>query len=105
MKTLAAWIKANPGVNALAFERNADKCFGFGACEEVCGFCLASHYFDGEAPILCKFCRAPLRETHVISNLPEIANRVHSLEHFLGASTQRHPQLPFIIFRNPAGKP
>jgi hypothetical protein len=35
MKTLAAWIKANPGVNVLMFERNFQKSFGFGRFEEV----------------------------------------------------------------------
>jgi len=38
MKTLASWIKANPGVNALMFERNYAKSFGFGKFEELCGF-------------------------------------------------------------------
>jgi hypothetical protein len=78
MKTLHAWIKTHPGVSVLAFERNSDKSFGFGEREEVCGFCLASHYFDGEPPEFCKFCRAPLRETHMISDLPEITNRVYN---------------------------
>ena len=67
MQTLGAWKAAHPGVNVLAFEANSDRTFGFGHNEEVCGFCLASHYFEDEPPRLCNFCRAPLRETHVIS--------------------------------------
>jgi hypothetical protein len=78
MRTLGAWKAAHPSVNVLAFEANPDKAFGFGSNEEVCGFCLASHYFDDHAPVLCKFCRAPLRETHVISNFPEIENRLYT---------------------------
>ena len=39
MNSLAAWIRADSGVNVLAFERNCRKSFGFGQFEEVCGFC------------------------------------------------------------------
>jgi len=55
MNTVGVWIKGHPGVNALSFERNSDKSFGFGEWEEVCGFCLASHYFEGEPSEFCKF--------------------------------------------------
>jgi len=44
-KTLYQWKQAHPHVNVLAFEANYDKESGFGELEEVCGFCLASHYF------------------------------------------------------------
>ena len=54
MTTLARWIKEHPGVNALDFERNYRKSFNFGRFEELCGFCLASHYFEGEPPIRCR---------------------------------------------------
>ena len=77
MRTLQSRINANPGINVLAFERNASKSYGFGEGEEVCGFCLASHYFDEEPPEFCKFCRAPLRKTHAISDLPSIRDRVY----------------------------
>jgi len=101
MKTLAAWIKAHPGVNVLAFERNHAKSFGFGAWEEVCGFCLASHYFDGEPPKLCKYCRAPLRESHLISDLPELLNRVYRLGGTSTFSPDSPGRWPFIVWRNP----
>jgi hypothetical protein len=38
MRTVAAWIKAHPGVNVLAFDRNSGKGYCFGEPEE---FCLA----------------------------------------------------------------
>jgi hypothetical protein len=97
VRTLSAWKAAHPGVNILAFEANSDKAFGFGHNEEVCGFCLASHYFEDQAPIVCKFCRAQLRETHVISELPEIVNRIYTqplLQPRSGASPR---PLPFIV--------
>jgi hypothetical protein len=37
MRTLAAWIQANPGINALAFEPNYAKSLGVGRLEEACG--------------------------------------------------------------------
>jgi hypothetical protein len=79
MKTVAEWLKKYPGVNILAFERNASKSSGFGTSEEVCGFCLASHYFDGTQPERCKFCRAPLRKSHVISETREITGRTFTV--------------------------
>jgi len=101
MKTLHAWIKAHPGVNVLAFERNYDKSFGFGEREDVCGFCLASHYFDAEPPESCKFCRAPLRETNVISDLPEIGDRIYNFGGPLSAPSWVRRKLPFIVRKNP----
>jgi hypothetical protein len=97
MKTVAEWLKRHPGVNVLAFERHCDKSFGFGAWEEVCGFCLASHYFDGGPPEFCKFCRAPLRETHVSSDLPEITSRTYRLDWLLEELKQPEQKLPFIV--------
>jgi hypothetical protein len=97
MRTLQAWINAHPGVNVLAFERNSNKSFGFGSEEEVCGFCLASHYFDGEPPEKCKFCRSPLQETRVISDLPEIKNRIYKIEWFAPAVTLSGQKLLFIV--------
>jgi len=105
MKTLAAWIKANPGVNALAFERNADKSFGFGRSEEVCGFCLASHYFDGEPPERCKFCRALLRESHVVANFPEITSRAYSFTSLSDAPAQHTPKSLFLVPQGPKQGP
>ena len=103
MKTLAAWIKANPGVNVLAFERNHTKSFGFGELEEVCGFCLASHYFDCEPPERCKFCRALFRESHLISDLPELLNRVYKLGE-LGLRPPEPPKKrPFVVWRRRGG--
>jgi hypothetical protein len=101
MKTLAAWINAHPGINVLAFERNHHKSFGFGEYEEVCGFCLGSHYFEEEPPEFCRFCRAPLQDTHAISNLPEITNRLYNLGSFLGASSEPKRNLPFIVRQVP----
>lgn len=101
MNTVAEWLKQHPGVNVLAFERHSDKSFGFGTWEEVCGFCLASHYFDRQAPELCKFCRAPLRETHVISDLPEVTNRIYQFSWLLGEPAQPKQKLPFIVRRTP----
>ncbi len=75
MKTLAEWITAHPNVIASMFEKNYDKQSGSGKFEEVCGFCLSSHYFRNKPPLVCRFCRAPIRETRSISNLPEILNQ------------------------------
>jgi hypothetical protein len=77
MRTVTAWKTAHPNVNILAFEANFDKAFGLGRFEEVCGFCLASHYFNEGPPIVCHFCRAPLREASLISDFPEIVNRIY----------------------------
>ncbi|GEM_PF-5790785 len=79
-RTLLEWKQQHPHVNVLAFECNHDKAFGFGDFEEVCGFCLASHYFEKEPPECCRFCRAPIRDARIISDLPEIVNRVYSLK-------------------------
>jgi len=105
MNTLAAWIKEHPGVNVLVFERKYGKSFGFGRFEEVCGFCLASHFFDREPPVTCRFCRAPLQETHVISNLPEVTNRVYRVGQFFDVSIQPMPKRPFLLRRDPDRKP
>lgn len=77
--SLQEWIAAHPGINALAFEANHEKSFGFGSFEEVCGFCLASHYFDDEPPTRCTFCRSPFEEARAISDLSQIKNRVYSV--------------------------
>ena len=97
MNTLTAWIKDHPGVNVLVFEANYDKSFGFGQFEEVCGFCLASHYFENDPPKNCKFCRAPIRETDIISDLPDIRSRVYRLgsPHLQPATIAR--KLPFVV--------
>ncbi len=97
MNTVAAWLKAHPGVNVLAFERNSDKSFGFGEWEEVCGFCLASHFFEERPPTNCKFCRASLRDTHAISDLPEIINRTYDFGSFVVGSRPPEHKLPFIV--------
>jgi len=77
MNTVSEWVKAHSGVRIAAFERNWNKSFGFGTWEDVCGFCLASHYFNERPPKHCRFCQAPLRETHVISDLPEVTKRIY----------------------------
>jgi len=105
MKTLQSWIDAHSGVNVLTFERNSDKSFGFGSSEEVCGFCLASHYFDPEPPEFCKFCRAPLRETHVISDLPGIRSKIYNCGRPLSTIIETKRELPFILQKNPKEKP
>ena len=99
MNTVAAWIKEHPGVNALAFEANSDKSFGFGEREEVCGFCLASHYFEDKLTDSCKFCRAPLRDTHVISDLPEVTSRVYDFSWLVVVPREPDRKLPFIVFK------
>jgi hypothetical protein len=104
MKTLTAWIKAHPGIDVLAFERNHHKSFGFGEHEEVCGFCLASHYFDLEPPEFCKFCRAPIQNTFAISDLPEIVTRIYNFSHLFGTASAAQRKLPFIVRRNSANK-
>lgn len=104
MRTLQRWISEHPHLNVLAFEGNYDKEFGFGTLEEVCGFCLASHYFDGEAPKICHFCRAPIRETHTISDLPEITSRKYIVA--VSALATNHSSQPslFIVKRKPKEK-
>jgi hypothetical protein len=97
VNTVAAWIKEHPGVNVLAFERNSDKSIGFGKREEVCGYCLASHYFEGKPPSCCRFCRAPLRETHLISDFSEIVNRIYTLPLFHPAVKPAQRKLLFIV--------
>jgi len=104
VKTLRKWIEAHPGIDVLAFERNHHKSFGFGEQEEVCGFCLASHYFEGEPPKVCRFCRAPLGDTHVISDLLEIATRVYNLNWFSIIPSEVQHNLPFIVRTNPGKK-
>jgi hypothetical protein len=101
MRTLNAWIKAHPGVNVLAFERNSGKSFGFGEWEEVCGFCLASLYFDGVPPESCKFCRAPLRDAYVISDLPDIRSRVYESAWF-SIPPKEKPRL-FVVLKRGFG--
>jgi hypothetical protein len=95
MITLQAWINAHPGVNVLAFERNSGKSFGLGKWEEVCGFCLASHHFDDRPPKICKFCRAPLREAHAISELPETTGRIYNFTRLVPVAVDRG--LPFVV--------
>ena len=90
-KTLHAWKQAHPHVNVLAFERNHDKIFGFGDLEEVCGFCLASLYFDEEPPESCPFCRAPIREAPIISDSAADPKREIYLGLSGGFKTSRNP--------------
>jgi hypothetical protein len=78
-KTLFQWKQEHAHVNVLAFEANCHKESGFGELEEVCGFCLASHYFERIPPKVCRFCRAPIREARSISGLPEVVNQVWTL--------------------------
>jgi len=99
MRTFAVWIKANPGVNALMLERNYAKSFGFGRFEEVCGFCLASHYFDGEPPERCSFCRALFREALLISGLAEVLSRVYRIGGSLPIASEPPRKQPFIVWR------
>ena len=75
MRPLSKWIKAHPRVIASMFEKNYRKQTGSGRYEDLCGFCLASHLFRGKPPILCNFCKAPIRETRSISDLPEVLNQ------------------------------
>ena len=75
-KTLSQRKQAHPRVNVLAFQANYNKSFGFGNNEVVCGYCLASHYFDEREPEFCAFCRAPIRRTQTIADLPEVVNEV-----------------------------
>jgi hypothetical protein len=103
MNTLQAWIKAHPGINVLAFEANYSKSFGFGSTEIVCGFCLASHYFEEEEPEICRFCRAPIRETAVISDLPEIVHRKYVLSAHPTPANAR-PRLT-VVSRKPPHTP
>ncbi|MGH9787893.1 MAG: hypothetical protein ACRD4U_04215 [Candidatus Acidiferrales bacterium] len=77
--TVQEWVAAHSGINALTFEANYDKSFGFGSFEEVCGFCLASHYFDGEPPKFCTFCRAPFEEARAISDLAQVKFQRYSI--------------------------
>ena len=100
MRTLNAWLKAHPHVNVLAFERNYAQQRGFGAEEEVCGFCLASHFFDGEPPKLCSFCRAPIRDTHAISDLPEILARRYDMAPLPARREMVRPLL-FVVSKDP----
>ena len=104
MRTFQKWISEHPHINVLVFEKNYDKEFGFGALEEVCGFCLASHFFDDEPPKICHFCRAPIRETHTISDLPEITSRKYVIA--VSTSATNHASRPslFIVKRKPKEK-
>jgi hypothetical protein len=96
MRTLQSWLNAHPHVNVLAFEKNYAQQRGFGAEEEVCGFCLASHFFDSEPPEYCGLCRAPLRDSHAISDLREIVARRYELRLF--PAEQKHVRpLPFVV--------
>jgi hypothetical protein len=72
MKTVAEWLKKHPGVKTRMFERNYKKETGSGRFEAVCGFCLASHYFNRKPAHECQFCRAPFRDARSISNLPQV---------------------------------
>ncbi len=97
-RTLQEWIAAHPGINALAFEVNSDKYFGLGSFEEVCGFCLASHYYDGEPPMRCTFCRSPFEEARAISEMSEVRNRVYSVAPMTEGPSQEHRGL-FVVPR------
>ena len=99
MRTLQAWIKAHPGINVLAFEANYYKSFGFGINEIVCGFCLASHYFEEKEPETCRFCRSPIRDTHVISDLPDITNRIYTLTSFAVEPPPKNNPGLFVVKR------
>ena len=79
MGTLDRWIKAHPQVIPSMFEKNYEKHSGSGKFEDVCGFCLASHFFKDEPPTVCRFCRAPIRETRSISALPEVLHQAWRL--------------------------
>jgi len=105
MKTVLTWLKMHPGVNVFAFEKNPDKSFGFGEFEEVCGFCLASHYFEKQPPEICPFCRAPLWETHAISDLTEITERIYDFSGLFGVYGQPERKLPFIVRTESGRKP
>ncbi len=96
MKTLAEWLKAHPRVSAQMFERNCNKATGSGRFEEVCGFCLASHYFKEKTPKICRFCRAPIRETRSISDLPEVLNQRWRLVYKLNQLGSPRPILSHI---------
>jgi hypothetical protein len=101
MNTVAAWIKEHPRVNVLAFEQNFDKSSGFGGEEEVCGFCLASHYFDQRPPEFCRFCRAPLWATHVLSELAEITERTYDLGWLVREPEQPAPHRLILVRKDP----
>jgi hypothetical protein len=75
MKTVAEWLEKHPDVKARMFERNYKKESGSGRFEDVCGFCLASHYFRKKLRAKCKFCGAPFRESRSISKLPEVLSQ------------------------------
>jgi len=97
-RTLLEWKQKHPRVNVLAYECNSDQAFGFGELEQVCGFCLASLYFENQPPKICPFCRAPIREARVISDLPEIVNRVYSLASETSVSGSRgNSRKPFLV--------
>jgi hypothetical protein len=103
MKTLAEWLKAHPRVSAQMFERNYNKASGSGRFEEVCGFCLASHYFTDKPRKICKFCRAPIRETRSISDLPEVLNQRWRLVYKLNQLGSPRPILSGIQDANKKG--
>lgn len=75
MKTLAEWIEAHRTVKVKMFEKNYTKESGSGGFETLCGFCLATHYFTQKQPGTCAFCKAPIRDTRSISDLPEILSQ------------------------------
>ncbi len=96
MKTLVEWLESHPRVSAQMFERNYNKATGSGRFEEVCGFCLASHYFKEKAPKICKFCRAPIRGTRSISDLPEVLTQRWRLVYKLNQLGSPRPILSTI---------
>ena len=111
MRTLADWIAAHPQVTTSMFEKNYRKQTGSGRYEDLCGFCLASHLFRGKPPILCKFCKAPIRETRSISDLPEVLNQQWRLvEHprrgrkQKSLRSQKHSQKAMPVTRHPKAK-
>ncbi len=75
LTTVSDWIRGHPDVDASQFEKNHSKKSGCGEHECICGFCLASHYFDIEPAGLCHFCGAAIQETLALSDLPEILNQ------------------------------
>ena len=54
------------------FEKNYAISVGLGQFETVCGFCLASHFFEESQPTLCALCGAPFQEAQSISDLEEV---------------------------------
>jgi len=101
VRTLLQWKNQHPHVNVLAFESNYNKRFGFGRLEDVCGFCLASYFFDDEPPEVCRYCRAPIQEANAISDLPDIAQRKYAVSRGMTEGDGRCRGKLFIVKREP----